>query len=519
MARRTVVRVTEQDADERLVELVAGFYADPWGFVRAMFPWGEAGTSLHNETGPDEWQAEVLGEISRRIRDGASDQEAIRIAVGSGHGVGKSALVAWVILWFISTRHNPQIVVTANTAAQLTTKTWRELAKWHKLCLNDGWFQWSATKFYLKASPETWCANAITWSKERAEAFAGTHEKHVLLLFDEASAIDDAIWEVAEGALTTAGAIMLVFGNGTRNTGRFRECFRRFRHRWWTKTVDSRTAKKANRKQIQQWAEDYGEDSDFFRVRVLGDFPRAASSQFIAEDLVENAQARYRQLVRRKRDGLGELADLGARVEVGIEDAADEWAPLIFSVDVARFGDDETVFGFRRGKLFVRHAKYRGLDTTAVAALAAEAIEEYRPDAIFVDANGVGAGVADQLTQLGYEIIEVMGQAKALDERKYFNRRVEMYDSVRRWLKDGGIIEDDTQFRDDLVGPEYGFDGKGRFQLESKDDMKARGLPSPDTGDCLAQTFYMPVARKNSGADLLSRIDADRWGATSFMSA
>jgi hypothetical protein len=514
-----VALVTDAEADERLVELVAGFYGDPLGFVRAMFPWGEAGTALHDQDGPDEWQAEVLEEIGRRVREGASDQEAIRIGVGSGHGVGKSALVAWIILWFISTRQNPQIVVTANTASQLTTKTWRELAKWHKLCLNEGWFQWSATKFYLKASPETWCANAITWSKERAEAFAGTHEKHVLLLFDEASAIDDIIWEVAEGALTTSGAIMCAFGNGTRNTGRFRECFRRFRHRWWTKTVDSRSAKMANRKQIAQWEEDYGADSDFFRVRVLGDFPRAASSQFIAEDVVEAAQARYRQLVRRKRERLGELADLGARVAIDITDAPEEWAPLIFSIDVARFGDDETVFGFRRGKLFVKYRSYRGLETTAVAALAAEAIEEWKPDATFVDANGVGAGVADQLTQLGYEIIEVMGQAKPLDDRKYFNRRVEMYDAVRRWLKDGGIIEDDTRLRDDLIGPEYGFDGKGRFQLESKDDMKGRGLPSPDTADCLAQTFYMPVAGKQAQQSLLDRVARQHFDQTSFMGA
>lgn len=517
MGRRRVEAVGAEDLEAALVADVAACVNDPLLFVRTMFPWGVKGTLLEHEDGPDDWHVTLLTMVAEDLAKGVSLQGALRYAVGSGHGVGKTAFVAWIVIWFMSTRPNAQIVVTANTVSQLTTKTWRELAKWHRLVRNAGWFAWSAQKFSMKAAPETWCANAVPWSKERSEAFAGTHDTHVLLIFDEASAIEDLIWEVAEGALTTTGAMWFVFGNGTRNTGRFRECFRRFRHRWRVLTVDSRKAKKADQGQINQWIEDYGEDSDFVRVRVKGDFPRAASSQFIGEDFVEAARARYRALLRRKRERMGELADAGAPVRVSLVEDAPAWAPLIMSVDVARFGDDQSVIGLRRGNLFMVHDKYRGKDTQELAALVAEAINSLGPDAVFVDAVGVGGGVVDGLKRLGYEVESVMGSMKPLDETKFFNRRVEMWHSVREWLKDGGIIEDSDELRDDLTGPEYGFDSKSRWQLETKDDMKARGLPSPDVGDCLAMSFFMPVAPRQVSDALMARLMAKQTGNTSHM--
>lgn len=536
MARRRVEPVSEDAVSDDLLERVAGWVDDPLGFVEGMFPWGESGTVLGSEDGPDEWQRDLLAAVRDalvarraaglgagtarevgRVVDEALEG-ALRFAVGSGHGVGKTTLVAWLILWFMSTRPNPQVVVTANTNAQLTTKTWRELAKWHRLSRNASWFSWSAQKFAFKASPDTWAANAVPWSKERAEAFAGTHETHVLVIFDEASAIDDVIWEVAEGAMTTSGAMWFAFGNGTRNTGRFRECFRRFKHRWITRTVDSRTAKKADQKQIAQWAEDYGEDSDFFRVRVRGDFPQAANSQFIPEDVVEAAMARYRGILRRKREAMGERAQDGAPVRVSLDEDAPRHAPLILSVDVARFGGDESVLGFRRGNLFLVHARYRGLDNVALAARVAEAINSFGPDATFVDSVGVGGGVVDTLKSMGYEVESVIGSLKALDESKYFNRRVEMWALMRDWIKQGGVLEDSAEIRDELIGPEYGFDGKSRWQLETKDDMKARGLPSPNIADCLAMSFFLPVAPRRTVDGVVAKLAALANGATSHMS-
>lgn len=534
MARRRVEAVSEEAAGDDVVEWVAACVDDPLKFVVEGYPWGKEGTSLALETGPDEWQAKLLGELRDELRDrrrfaadpdGAefSDEAklllegALRHAVGSGHGVGKSTFVAWLIQWFMATRPNCQVVVTANTKTQLTTKTWRELAKWHRLLRVGSWFSWSAEKFAFKAAPDTWFASAVPWTKERAEAFAGTHDAHVLMIFDEASAVEDLIWEVAEGALTTVGAMWFVFGNGTRNTGRFRECWRRFKHRWRTMTVDSRKAKKADKKQIQQWIDDYGEDSDFVRVRVKGDFPRQAVSQFIAEDDVEAAFARARLILKRKREALGELAEMGAPVRLSLEHDAPKWAPLILSVDVSRFGDDQSVIGLRRGNVFLIHSKHRGLDGVQLAAKVAEVINAYGPDATFVDVVGVGSSAVDQLVALGYPIESVNGGLKALDESKYFNRRAEMWDLMRSWLKAGGVLEEDLSMRDGMTAPEYGFDGKSRWQLETKDDMKSRGLPSPDEADCLSMTFFLPVAKRQTAETMMAKLLAQMSDSTSHM--
>jgi len=198
----------------------------------------------------------------------------------------------------MSTR--PELVgtVTANTFNQLKGKTWAELARWHRRAINAYWFKWTPTRFQLVESPQTWFIDALPWSKEASEAFAGTHAQHVLMVMDEASAIPDIIWEVAEGAMTTGG-FFFAFGNPTRNTGRFRECFGRFSHRWTTRQVDSRTAKMVNQDQIKEWLADYGEDSDFFRVRVRGVFPNVGDRQFIGTALAEDAA----RLCGRRRGG------------------------------------------------------------------------------------------------------------------------------------------------------------------------------------------------------------------------
>lgn len=508
MARRAVAPVAEAEASDELAEAIAGFASDPLGFVLFAFPWGEPGTALADEEGPDVWQVMILRRIGELLAAGVEAQAAIRIAVASGHGIGKTALVAWLVIWFIATRPHPQIVVTANTKTQLEGKTWRELAKWHKLSICESWFQWTATKFYHKAHAETWFAHAVPWTKERAEAFAGTHEKHVLIIFDEASAIADEIWEVAEGALTTAGAIQICFGNPTRNTGRFRECWRRFRHRWVTLKVDSRKAKKANRKQIDAWIQDYGEDSDFVRIRVKGEFPRAASTQFIDADTVEEAAQRFLRRLAEKQHRLHNQRAVH-RLDIE-EDVPNIRAPLLMAVDVARQGSDESVIGLRRGDLFLVHKKYRELDLMQLAHFVVEAIGAYRPDAVFVDGAGLGAGVIDRLRELGHEVIEVNGGLKAIDDRHYFNRRAEMWDRMRKWLKGGGCIEDDSQLKDDLTAPEYGFDAKERWQLETKDDMRSRGVPSPDTADALSMTFFEDVALRpeHRQSSLASRLAA-----------
>lgn len=460
----------------KLAEAVMHFVDDPLGFVRFVFDWGQG--DLAGESGPDEWQADILELIGSRA---LTAQEALRIAVASGHGIGKTTLVAWIILWFISTRPKAVGVVTANTKNQLTQKTWRELNLWLKRSIHGHWFEWSATRIQHTSHPETWFIAAVPWSEHNSEAFAGLHGEYVLVVFDEASAIADIIWEVAEGAMTTAGALWVVFGNPTRTTGRFRECFGRFRHRWITRQIDSRTAKKANKKQLQQWVDDYGDGSDFVKVRVKGEFPSASSTQFISQDVVDAALARKDVVIR---------------------------SPRVMGVDVARFGDDQSVILLREGSTVTLIRRYRGLPLDQFAGHVAQAINELTPDAVFVDGIGVGGGVVDILRGNKFKIDDVVASASPLDARKYANLRAEMWGNMRDWLGKYGCLPDDRELRDDLVGVEYGFSNTGSIQLEKKDDMKQRGLPSPDVGDALAMTFARPVASQAAQDAIMARFAA-----------
>jgi hypothetical protein len=343
---------------------------------------------------------------------------------------------------------------------------------------NSHWFDVRATSIRI-ADPKhelSWRSDFITWNERATEAFAGLHNagKLILLIYDEASAIADAVWEVSEGALTDEKTIIiwLAFGNPTQNTGRFRECFGKFKHRWETFQIDSRTVDGTNKAQIDKWIADYGEDSDFVRVRVRGEFPRAGSAQFIPSDLVA-ACRKYRA-------------------------TGYEALPKILAVDVARFGDDQTVFGLRQGRKFEIVGKYRGKDTVWVSEKLIEAIGLYKPDATIVDGDGIGAGVIDTVKHRGYgaRLFEFHGGSPANDGAAFYNRRAEVWGSTRQWLMDGAELPDDPEIETDLTAPEYGFSNKNQVQLEKKEDMKRRGLSSPDLGDALAMSFAVHVMPK-----------------------
>jgi hypothetical protein len=463
---------THADAPASLEEAVAEFVHDPLGFVHFAFPWGDG--ELASESGPDTWQADVLAEI----RDNCFTLEhSLQMAVASGHGVGKTTLIAWIILWFMSTRPHPQVVVTSNTKAQLQTKTWRELAKWHKRAIHHDWFEWQATSFKLKRYPETWFASAIPWSANNSEAFAGTHESHVLVIYDEASAIDDVIWEVTEGAMTTPGAMWIAFGNPTLNTGRFKACFPggQFAHRWLTRQIDSRGAKMANQTQIQQWILDYGEDSDFVRVRVKGVFPKASVDQYISQALIDQAHDRFRAAYWT------------------------DFAPIVVGVDVAWKGDDESVILIRQGYRILEKLSFRELDPAQLGQRVVKVIQAYQPSAVFIDEVGIGAGTLAYLRLLGFSAVGVNAGHIAPDTRQYHNHGAEMWGQVKQWLADGGALDpEDRTLAQQLMDRQYSYDHLGRVWLESKDDLKGRQLSSPDHADALGFTFAAPVTMRAS---------------------
>jgi len=456
-----------------LIEALAAYADDPLGFVKFVFPWGEG--ELAASPGPEPWQADLL----RRVGEGLSPDEAVLEAVASGHGVGKSSTVAWLILWAMSTATDTRGVVTANTETQLKTKTWVELAKWYRLFLGRPLFRLEATALF-SVDPErarTWRTDMIAWSERNPEAFAGLHNqgRRVFIIFDEASAIPSIIHETASGFLSDADTerLWFMFGNPTKSTGRFRDAFTEGSG-WHTTQVDARRISFTNKGQFEAWSRAYGEDSDYFRIRVRGVFPRSGESEFISAAIVAEAQQR--------------------------EAVAQRFDPLVIGVDVARYGDDESVIAVRKGRdaRSIPAARLRGLDTMALASRVIELAQSLRADAVFVDGGGVGGGVIDRCRQLRLSVHDVQfgGRAERSDlvtgGERYANKRAEMWGTMRAWLV-GGAIEDSEDLRQQLLAPTYGFNARDEIQLERKADMRARGVASPDWADALALTFAFPV--------------------------
>lgn len=464
---------TAVDLERELVEAIAGFEHDPLGYVLFAFEWGHG--ELAGKKGPRKWQREVLESIGQKLRAGAADLgEVIREAVASGHGIGKSALVAWLIKWSMDTREDTRGVVTANTETQLRTKTWPEVGKWHRLSLTRDWCELTATSLFSRAPghEKNWRVDAVPWSENNTEAFAGLHNegKRLLLIFDESSAIADKVWEVAEGALTDENTeiVWAVFGNSTRATGRFRECFRRFSHRWTTRQIDSRTVEGVNLGELQKLVDDYGEDSDIVKVRVRGIFPSMSAKQFIGEADVDAAYGRQ------------------------LEPRQYEFAPVILTCDPAWSGDDTLEIAKRQGLKFdLLLSMPKNDNDVHVANLLARLEDEHKAAAVFVD-MGYGTGIVSAGKTMG-RAWQLVNFAEKPFDAGCLNKRAEMWKGVRDWLKEGGAIPADPELRDDLIGPETVARMDGRIQLESKEDMKRRGLRSPNKGDALALSFAYPV--------------------------
>lgn len=465
----------EVDPYEQIAEDLARFEFDPLGYVLWAFPWGEPGTELEHEEGPDDWQCALLTRIGNTLRAGGDAGAIVREAVRAGHGVGKSALSSWVIKWALETHERTRGTVTAMTDTQLRTKTWAELSKWHGMSVTRELFDYQATSLAVadEATAKNWRIDAIPWSVHNSSAFAGLHNKgrRILLLFDEAAEIADRIWEVAEGALTDdrTQIVWLVLGNPVAIMGRFAKCFASGSG-WQSTTVDARYSKFSNKELLRRWAAEYGEDSDFYRVRVRGLPPRGGISTFIGPEVV--ADARRRELFPR---------DYGPH-------------PKRLGVDPARFGDDHSVVTLRQGPMVLAQWKYQGLDGPDLAARVAD-VRQQHPDIqlIAVDGIGIGASCVDTLRRiLGIKdiLVDVNVALPAAEATMYFNTRAELWGRMRNWLKTAAIPDNDT-LAEELIAPTYGFDGQGRIQLESKKDLKKpeRLGRSPDHADSLALTF------------------------------
>lgn len=463
------------ELEDQLVAELAAFTHDPYGCALYSFPWGEG--ELAGMDGPRLWQREVMQDIAEHLQNEKTRYQPLMIAVASGHGIGKSAEIGMILHWAMSTCEDCKVVFTANTDNQLRTKTAPELAKWFRLAINSHWFSVTATAIAANdpGHDKSWRADAVPWSEHNTEAFAGLHNKgkRIVLVFDEASNIADKVWEVAEGALTDENTeiIWLAFGNPTRNVGRFRECFRKFRHRWKFRQIDSRTVDGTNKDQIANWATDYGEDSDFFKVRVRGLFPSSSDLQFIGQDLVDGAMARV------------------------LTESMVSHAPVVIGVDPSWSGSDEFAIYMRQGLHSNLLATYEKSDDDVLMAQRIAALQdEHKADAVFID-FGYGTGIVSAGRAMGRnDWILVQFGGKSSDPQM-LNKRGDMWNAMKTWLKEGGEIKD-QQTADEIVAPEYRVKLDGKIVLEDKAELKKRTGISPNRADALALTFAFPVQKK-----------------------
>lgn len=477
--------MTEQEALDALADWLNECQNDPYRFVMEGFPWGETGTSLEFETGPEDWQRDQLIRIRDKLTADPLNARVREITL-SGHGVGKSADVAWITLWNEMTYVDAKGVTTANTDTQLRTKTWAEVSKWFHMLdplLQSQW-ELTATALYAKSAKRerTWRADAIPNSPTNPAAFAGAHNagKRLLLIVDEGSEIAETIYETLEGATTDANTqiVFLVFGNPTAPTGAFKERAEgRFRHMWKVNRIDSRNVKRTDKQVLEDMIAAWGEDSDTVRVRIKGQFPRVGAVQLIPSDVVSHA---------RSRPALYMPSD-----------------PLILGVDVARFGDDQSVLAPRRGldARTIPWERYRNISTMDLVTKIVEFHNKWGCDAIMIDMGGVGAGVYDRLAQMNLRClfpVEFGGAGGVIEyggqQMKVANKRADIWCKLREALYNGLAIPDDADIETDLTGTQYGFNAKDEIQLEKKEHMKARGLASPDNGDGIACTYAYPIA-------------------------
>jgi hypothetical protein len=469
--------------EEALQDLVASCYADPLAFVLQCFPWGEPATPLADEPGPDAIQREFLESLGVEIRArGFNGRDAvlpIRMAESSGHGTGKSALGGMLAAFILSTRPDSIGTVTAGTNTQLKERTWAAIGAWLRLCLTAHWFHIQATGIYSVWRPASWKLIPQTCRPENAQSFAGQHAKTSTswYLFDEASEVDDRIWTTADpGGLTDGEPMFFAWGQLVRNTGYFyRVCQGDVAGRWNHRRVDARLSRFTNKALLEQILQDYGEDSDTWRVRVLGLPPRASELQYIDTLRVQAARKR------------------------SFKAADDE--PLVAGFDVSGGGKAWNVIRFRRGldgnpRAPIRIPGESDPDRSQRIGVCAELLSDRRPGhqlaALFVD-SAFGSPIVVRLQALGFDNVYEVNFGGASPDAHFENMRAYMYGRAKEWLLLGTLPDEDI-LCDQLCVPGFHINRRGRVVIESKESLQKRGEASPDDADGFVLTWAQAVA-------------------------
>jgi len=415
---------------------------------------------------PDPWQAEALQLLA--------DND--KLSIRSCHGPGKSTLDAWAILWFLCCYFPAKVPVCAPTLHQIKDILWSELAIWHKRMIPElrDEFTIRSTdqdmRFFLTKSPAESFAVARTGRKDNPEALQGFHSKNLLFILDEASGIDDVVFEVAQGALSTDHAKVLMTSNPTRTSGYFFDSHHKMRDRWTCLKVGADDSDRVSDQYRDDVGDQYGRDSNIYRVRVLGEFPSSDDDTVIPLDLVESA--------------------------VGRDIVVSRETPIVWGLDVARFGSDRTVLMQRHGARLLDTPKiWHGQDTMVTAGRIVDLYESanVKPICINVDSIGIGAGVVDRLNELGLPVQGInVGESPSAKER--FNKlRDELWYAAREWFegRNVSIPEGNEALIGELSTVKYSVLSTGKIKVESKEEMKKRGVKSPDVADA----FNLTLAR------------------------
>ena len=388
----------------------------------------------------------------------------------------------------LSTRLGSTIIVTANTEQQLRSRTWAELGKWLTLAINGHWFVKTATslkpqQWYeellisdLKIDTGYYYAQAQLWSEENPDAFAGVHSSAgVCLIMDEASGIPSPIYSVSEGFFTepTKNRFWFSFSNPRRNSGPFYDSFHSKRSFWNTEQIDSRDVEETDKQLFQKMLEQYGEDSTVARVEVLGQFPNVDDDTVIPIELAR------------------------AAVDRDVSLTASE--PIIYGVDVARYGIDQSALCIRQGNTVFEIKTFKSMDLMqlcgAIKNIYDSATEINKPSEILVDVIGLGSGVVDRLAEQGLPVRGINVAESPASKKNYLNLRAELWFSIKDWLtrRDCRLPNDDELIAE-LVSPMYSYTSSGKIKIEAKEAMKKRGIKSPDKADALALTMASSAA-------------------------
>jgi len=420
---------------------------------------------------PLDYQAEFLDAIASGER---------RISIRSGHGTGKSTSASWAMLWYLLMRFPNKVVVTAPTSGQLFDALFAELKRWIGELPKpiQDLLTVKSDRVELAAAPSEMFISARTSRAETPEALAGVHSDNVLLVVDEASGVPEKVFEAAAGSMSGHNATTILLSNPTRSTGTFYESQTRMAHTWWTRRWSCVDSPLVSDEFVDEMRERYGEESNAFRIRVLGEFPLADDDTIIPFHLVDAAMGRDIDVDKERRP--------------------------IWAVDPARFGSDRTAFCKRVGSVITEIKSWRGLDlmqTVGRVMAEYEALNpSSRPSEILVDSIGVGSGVVDRLRELGAPVRGVnVAESPSMGET-YNNLRTELWFKTKAWLEDRGCrLPQDDELLADLTGIRYSFTSSGKMAAESKDQMRRRGLRSPDLADAVCLTMASDAAMALSG--------------------